>query len=216
MIGITVNGLDHVRASLKGAAAGLRTSTYRAVARGTIMLGAELRKEMTGPKFNDPFWGVKSGSKTQLTVRSGITRSSLTPGARVYQRGGEVIGAVGSAQKHLLKHEDGGTFPGTSPKGYARIPTAAAQTKAGVDRWTGQSIRDIPGAFLIRASSGKLWAVRSAGGKRSARVEFLYLLVKSYRLLGRKIFGRTSRRMQPEITKLVGEYTAEVTRKANT
>lgn len=211
MIGLTVNGVEKAVANLAGARREMPDANARGVAKSTLLGKRELQKQMTGPKTHDPFWGVRSASKEHLAVRSGLTRASLNPGTRVYVLGSQATGVVGSSQQHLLRQEDGGTFAGTSPQGYNRIPTRAAQTAAGVDRWAGISIRDIPGAFLLTSKAGKLWAaVRTARG-----FDLLYLLVKSVTLPARRIFGRVTERIRLEVVKNSDGEVAAVVRRAN-
>lgn len=212
MIGLTVNGVDRTARNLSEAKRDLPSATQRGVAKSTLLARRELTKQMTGPKKSHPFWGVQSSSKEHLTVRSGLTRASLTPGTRVFVSGDTVTGAVGSSQKHLLDHESGGTFPGKSPKGYARIPTAAMQTPGGVDRLSGASIRSIPAAFLFTSKTGKLWAAIKGRGKE---LVLLYLLVKSVTLPARRIFGRVTDRIRPEVNRNLGSEVTTLVRKAN-
>lgn len=215
MIGLAVKGIDRVASNMVRTRERLREQNKRSMKRATIHLSGKLRLQMTGPKTHHPFWGVQSPSKEMLTARTGITRASLSAGTRVYESAGVLTGAVGSSQKHLLDHETGGIFPGKSPKGYHRIPTAAAQTRVGVDRWLGMSIRDIPGAFLFRSSVGKLWAAVITGGKRSQRITLLYLLVKWRKLPARRIFGRVRDKEATAVNTIMGEGVASVVRQAN-
>lgn len=215
MIGVSVTGASEVRRRLAKAVPDLRSAQERGVSRASILVGRELRLELTSPASSHPFWGRVGSTGTGLSVRSGKTRSSVSGGGRIFRSGDIVTSAVGSGEKHLKDHEDGGTFAGKSPAGYARVPTALAQTAAGVDRWTGMSIRDIPGAFLLRSKAGKLWAARNAGGRNSQRVELLYLLVKSIHLKPKRIFGRVAERMRPQVVRLIGAEASVVVGRAN-
>lgn len=216
MIGLAVSGIEKVQGNLKRAAAEAKAATEAAMKRATIIVGRNLREELTAPESRDAFWGKVGARGLGLSRRSGKTAASITAGTRVYRVGESVVGVVGSAERHLKLHEDGGTVSGSSPKGYHRIPTAMAQTAAGVDRNAGRSIKGMPGVFLIRTSKGKLWAVRQAGGKRSSRMEFLYLFVKSVKYKARHIFARMATKSQPEVSRVTKDQVAAVVRKANT
>lgn len=212
MIGVTVKGAQAVAAKLKAAETELRAAQDRGVALASAQVERALKTELTGAERRDVFWGRLGAAGNQLGVRSGHTRQSITGGGKVYRVGHLVTAAVGSAEKHLKLHEDGGTVKGTSPKGFARIPTAAAQTGAGVDRWLGTSIRNIPGAFLVRTMAGRLWAAMRNG---KGPVVLLYLLVRQTLHRPRKIFARTAEAQKPVVDKLIGAQIAVAVAKAN-
>jgi len=213
MIGVSVRGAAKTLRNLAGAAKNVRLESERAMARSVVLVRRMLTLEMTAPENRDAFWGKKGASGNGLSVRSGKTRASLTPGTRIYRNGAALIGVVGSAEKHLKLHEDGGVLRGTSPKGYLRIPTAAAQTAAGVDRWAGRSIRDIPGAFLFKSQAGNLWAALHRG--KGSPLELLYLLKKSARMRPRRIFARTRDASRPQVIELTRGAIRTVVQKAN-
>lgn len=211
MIGVSVTGVQHVRGNLTRARTGIRTAQERGVAKSSLLVSRMLKLELSQPGGNDAFWG-KTGSRGDgLAVRSGHTRAGITPGGSVIRMGDNVVAAVGSASEALKRHEKGGTFSGTSPKGFHRIPTREAQTAAGVDRNAGQSIRNIAGAFLVRTMSGRLWAAIAKGKS----LVLLYLLVKSITLKPRHIFQRTRDKASPQVTALVGNAVALVVHEAN-
>jgi hypothetical protein len=211
MIGVTVAGVEHVRGNLARARTGVRTAQERGVARASVLVSRMLREELTGQAGSHAFWGKTGAKDGKLAVRTGHTRASITPGGNVIRVGDNVVAAVGSGSESLKRHEAGGTFRGTSPGGYFRVPTREAQTAAGVDRWMGMSIRNIPGAFLLRTHAGRLWA--AVGTKN--RLTLLYLLVKSITLAPRRIFQRTRTKAQPQCAALVGNAVSLVVREAN-
>jgi len=215
MIGVSVKGAGKALRNLAAAPKSLRLETEGAMRRSVLLVRRMLSTEMTAPENRDAFWGKKGASGNGLSTRSGKTRASLTAGTRIYRNGRTLVGVVGSAEKHLKLHEDGGTVHGTSPRGYLRIPTAAAQTAAGVDRFAGKSIKDIPGAFLHRTKQGRLWAVRPRGGPRSGRIEFLYLLLKTVRMRPRRIFARTRDTSRPQVVEITRGAIRTVVQKAN-
>jgi hypothetical protein len=211
VIGLSVTGADRAARNLARAKARVLTAQEAGVRRSTLMIERALKLEMTQAAEMDAFWGKKGSAGDGLSARTGRTRASVTGGGTSLRVGDRVVGAVGSKEKHLKLHESGGTVRGTSPQGYARVPTAAAQTGAGVDRWAGMSIRDIPGAFLMRSATGRLWAAMGAGN----RLRFLYLLVKSVTLKPRHIFERVKRQNEPRVVELMRSEVAVVVREAN-
>lgn len=187
-----------IRAFVAGSAEA-RAATERGVKTGSILLAKRLRDRFTGAKTGGGFWGPGSPAGAFLGVRTGQTRARLSPGGVTLRSGDTVTAAVGSPDPYVKAQEDGGTF---TAGGFFRIPTAAAQTGAGADINAGRSVRGLPGYRLIRTSAGKLWIVRDAGGPKSGRVEFMYLLAKTIHLRGRHIFAETQAEMQPVIADL--------------
>jgi hypothetical protein len=117
--------------------------------------------------------------------------------------------AVGSPDAHVKHLNEGGTVLG---KQYLRIPTAAAQLGSGQDRNAGRSIRDIPGAFLQRTRTGKLWAMAPGPG---GSVTFLYLLVRQVHHRPRHFLEATAKEMEPEMVSMGLEGVSALVRKAN-
>jgi hypothetical protein len=180
---------------LRAAAADLPERMRRAVQAGTIIIQGRLRRvELRGSKGSHPFWGVTGARGSALGVRSGMTTRSIV--ARVTRTFNTVIGTVGSPLAHMRPHERGMTIHG---KPWLRIPTAAAQTGAGVDRYAGRSARDIPGAFLLKSRAGNLWiALRTAGGT----LQLLYLLKRVVRLRERAPMRTALHAVRPELRAL--------------
>jgi len=213
MIGVSVKGAQKTLRNMAGAVKNVSVESRRAMVQSVALVRRMLTLELTAPENRDAFWGRVGAKGNGLSVRSGKTRASLTAGTRIYQSGTTLIGVVGSAEKHLRLHEDGGTISGTSNKGYLRIPTAAAQTGAGVDRYAGRSIKDIPGAFLFKSKRGNLWAAIRKG-KRGV-LTLLYLLKKTAHLKPRRIFARTRDSSRPQVLELTRGAIRTVVQKAN-
>lgn len=211
MIGVAVKGAERVSAKLRTASDDVRRGAESSMRQATLIVRRRLTLELTGPETRHAFWGKVGSRGNKLSVRSGKTRASLTPGTRVFRSGTTLVGVVGSAEKHLRLHEDGATISGSSPKGYLRIPTGAAQTAAGVDRWAGRSIRDIPGAFLFKSKRGNLWAAVRRGGS----LVLLYLLKKIARMRARKIFARTRDASREDVKRVTNDTVSATVRKAN-
>jgi hypothetical protein len=211
MIGVSVKGAQKAVRNMAGAAKNVAVESRRAMVKSVALVRRLLTTELTAPESRDAFWGKVGAKGSGLSVRSGKTRASLSAGTRIYQNGATLIGVVGSAEKHLRLHEDGGTISGTSPKGYLRIPTAAAQTGAGVDRYAGRSIKDIAGAFLFKSKRGNLWAAI----RRGKSLTLLYLLKKSAYMKPRRIFARTRDSSRPQVLELTRGAIRTVVQKAN-
>lgn len=211
MIGVSVKGADRAAANLKTASREVLTAQEVGVRRSTALIERSLKLELSERGGQDAFWGKTGSPGSGLAVRTGRTRASVTGGGASFRVGDRVVGVVGSKEVHLKLHEDGATVPGTSPRGYARIPTGAAQTGAGADRWAGTSIRNIPGAFLLQSKTGRLWAAMRSGN----RLTLLYLLVKSVHLRARSIFQRISRKETPNVVAIMKQQISLVVNKAN-
>lgn len=209
MIGLSVRGASESAAKLRRASSQLREGQLRGTRTAVALVQRAVRLEMTGRASMDPFWGKGGAEGNQLAVRTGRTRASVT--GNTFRYGDRAVGVVGSKEAHLKLHESGGTVQGTSPKGYARIPTAAAKTAAGVDRNAGRSIRDIPGAFLFTSKSGRLWAAV----RRERTMQLLYLLVHEVKLRPRGIFSRVAREQSPRVVQAMQAEVALVVRGAN-
>lgn len=237
MIGLTVTGGQRVADNLRTAKGALRSAQQSGVRRSVAIVQRALRTEMSEQGAMDPFWGKKGSRGDGLATRTGRTRASIT--GATFTVGERVVGVVGSKEPHLKQHEDGGTVRGGSPRGFNRVPTAAALTPAGVDRNAGRSIRDIPGTFLFRSARGHLWAaVRTYGsgakmirgkqaranffsaqsgmvGKTTGGLVLLYLLVRQITLKPRRIFDRVRKQSQPQVIETMRADVSLVVQRAN-
>lgn len=190
-LSIAQSGARQAVRNLNAAALRVRRETHDAVERSTRIVERDVKdKGLTGVKGRHPLFGVTGASGDTLGTRSGFTRRSVT--ARVLDTGRTVTGVVGTPLKQMRMHEQGGTITGSQ---FLRIPTVNAQTGAGVDRYAGQSIRQIAGAFLFRSRAGNLWAAVRQGGQ----LVLLYLLKRTIRLRARHIFQRSLERTRPAI-----------------
>lgn len=221
MAALAVVGIVELQAKLTRLKSDLRGPTReRALKLSSLLVRRQLTELMSKRGAMDAFWGKGGAPGTGLATRSGQTKARLSPGGQVFYAGDTAYSAVGSPDKHVATLERGGTF--TSSGKMFRITTAAAQTAAGVDRWAGVSIRDIPGVRLIRTSSGNLWAVQDQGrgsevgaisqfvtGRRLrsgteaatgyARLTFLYLLKRTITLGAHATFETARRYAEPQV-----------------
>jgi len=204
MIGIVIRGADETAKHLALAARQASTIQERQLNAAAVIVQGAIRKRMSDPGGRHPFFGRTGGIGDTLSTRSGGSRRRVIA-ARARRIGPTLLAAVGTPDKHVAFMEDGGTITGRQ---YLRIPLAAAQTAQGVDRYAGQSIRDIPGAFLVRTLGGNLFAVRPAGGTRSGRIEFLYMLKRQIHHRGRHVFARARSESEADVARVAGQDAA--------
>lgn len=215
MISVTTRGGKETAARLGRAVGETRSALERAVQRSSVLLSRETRLQLSGKGGSDPFLGRKGAAAPFLGVRSGGTRSRITPGGRVYRSGNTYTSAVGSPDAYMKTHEEGGTITPKSSK-FLRIPLAAAQTSAGVDRQAGRGLRSVPDLFVVRTLGGRLLIARNRGrGLNRGRVEFLYLLVRSVTLPARRPFAAVRNRVAPTVNAMTGGEVAVVMGRAN-
>ena len=213
MIGFTVRKIGRFVTKPDAVKRDLRAALKSGLRKASFIIRESLREKMSEPGGRDSFWGRTTTTKG-LLVRTGGTRARLSPGGRVYESGTTMHTAVGSPDEHVRQIEAGGeVFPGPGYK-YLRIPTGAAQTRAGVDRWAGRSIRDIPGSFLFTSKAGELWAAHRKGKRE--KLERLYLLRKSITTRARHMFARTTRETEPKVVKAIGFDVSVAVARANT
>lgn len=222
MISLQVTGATAASARLARGAREFPSLGERVVRRISLLMRKKLVDRMSARGSQHPFWGrLAPWGIAYLGARSGQSRARLSPGGLVLRSGrGEYRSVVGSPDRHVAFLEKGGVVMGRQ---FLRIPTRAAQTPGGSDRNAGRSIRNIPGAFLLRLRTGSLWAVRVVRGKgparegprRGSQLEFLYLLKRSVRLRGRGIFGLTTREVNAEAPALARVEVAPFVRQVN-
>lgn len=182
--------------------------------KATIELTNVVKRFMTAPKRTDPFWGVQGSAEGfGLVVRSGLTRNAVAFSRQVLR---DTDGAqhtfVGHGAPYVAFLEGGGRMNGNP---WLRIPTAAAQTPAGVDRMSGRSARSIPGAFVWPTRRMKnfkngrpknLWIVTAAKGA----LEFLYMLKRSVVVPPKEVFTRARAAMEPRFRELCERMASEL------
>lgn len=208
MIAIQVKGAEAIEKRLQNAMGDMSRAVERAVARGGLEALRVLKVRMSGKPTSDPFWGRGGAYGDFLGHISGGTVNRLV-GGQVLRHGDVVTTSVGSQDRHLLAHEEGGTF--SSGSGFFRIPTAAAKTPKGEDRLKGKSIRGQPGMILMKGATGKLWGVLHKGKKWT----LMYLFVKSIKLRGRHIFARSREDVRPKLEQIGLVEVQAVVRRAN-
>jgi len=223
VIAIEVRGLERVVGKLQRAAAEATASTERSVRLASILARRKLVERMSvrGVPI-DPFWGKGSPAGAYLGARTGQTRARLSPGGVVLRLGNVFRAAVGSPDAHVKLHEEGGTARGSSPRGFLRIPTAAAQSASGAEqqRFAGKSLRQVAGLFLVRTLGGRLWIAEQQGrrgvargssetqGRGRSRIVLLFMLKKTATHRPRGLFAAVRGEMERE---LVGLARLEVT-----
>lgn len=221
MISVTIKGIEEAEERLKRAGADADRATRAAVFDASLDASRRLKARFLPRAGYHQLWGPVSPSGSFLGVRSGQSRQRITPGGDVIERRvGDAVeyrAEVGSPDRHVAFHEEGGTIHGNP---FLRIPTVHAQTPTGQDRFTGQSIRDIPGTFLARSKTGKLWAMQRGNQARSGRARGtdavpLFLLVRSVTHRPRGTFAAVAREMEPSLQKGLEAQVSRVTGAAN-
>lgn len=207
-LNVQVNGDKEIARKLAVLQHELPAANERSVAAGGFIVLRELQQRLSGQPRGDAFWGRGGAVGDFLTTRSGKTRQRLVGGQVMTAPDGSAFTSVGSPDRYMLAHETGGRF---STSGFFRIPTAAAQTASGVDRFMGRSIRG-SGMKLIRTRTGKLWAVLESG-VRAARVTFMYLFVKSIKLPARHPFEGARKDAEPKVFRVFGNNIAATVRR---
>lgn len=220
MISVSVKGVEEAEARLKRAGTEAEQATRKAVHDASIEASRRLKQRFLPRGGYHQLWGPTSPAGPFLTARSGQSRARITPGGQVIERRvGSAIeyrAEVGSPDRHIAFHEEGGTIHGNP---FLRRPTVYAQTPSGQDRYAGQSARLIPGTFLRRSQAGNLWIMQRRGPSRSEvgragnlgfrAVVPLYLLIRSSTHRGRFLFKTTAEEMRPRLEQ---GLTAEVSR----
>ena len=200
MIDVTVRGAEAVEARLAALEGEVGVALERGLRAASFEVRGQLSRMMSARGGTDPFLGKLGAPAPELGVRSGGTRARLTPGGQVYQRGDAYVAPVGSPDRHVRFMEEGGTISGHP---YLRVPLAPAQRGSGQDRYGGVSLRHVEGFFPVRSHGGKLFLATERGGKRSRRVEFWYLLVRSTRHEPRRTFKTARDLVEPLVLSLV-------------
>jgi len=210
VIDVKIFGIRNVLANFARAAIEAKKLAKINLLRAGLLVQRELRALVSAPGGFDPFWGKTSGTLATMTGRSGKTRQRIAVGPVLEAPGGHALIAVGSPDPHMALQERGGTVSG---KQFLRIPTALAQTAAGVDINVGRSVRGLPGYRVIRTGSGNLWIVRDGG--RGQRPDFMYLLKRSVHIRARRIFSITQLHTEPQISRMFHGAVTEVVRTGN-
>ena len=213
MISVRVTGLRETQNRLALAQREMPAMMEQMTRTVSLLTHQALTLMMSVPTGVHPFWGRTSPPGDVLGVRSGMTRRRLSPGGIVTKRGNQWTSFVGSPDEHVAFLEEGGTRIDTSPGGFLRIPTAAAQTAAGVDRFAGMSARNIPGSFILKSKAGNLWIALRAKGK--GKPELLYLLKHSVHQRGRHIFKNVADKINEGAAKVAGSQIAAFVARAN-
>lgn len=123
---------------------------------------------------------ARERARTALAVRTGHLRRSIQGSSAVDSNGMSVrlrAGGGTGAVKYARIQELGGTVRPKKGR-YLRIPLKAAKTAAGVDRYAGPLRQALPGLFVLRAKSGKLFLVQPKGKGKRRKLVYLYLLVE--------------------------------------
>lgn len=212
MIGLEVVGLRETVARYTRLIQGLDADVEKAMRQASLELRAALGRQMNARAGTDPFLGRLGAQPPYLGRRTGHLARSLTPGGVVYKVGDELRTSVGTAVPYSKLLEDGGVITG---RPYLRIPLANAQKASGEDRYAGTSVRGLKEFFAIRTLGGRLFLARNAGGSRSQRVDFWYLLVRSVRIRPHKVFETVTAAIRSRVEALIGGSVRLAVQRAN-
>lgn len=212
--GVRVIGADRTIVNLRGAVQSVDDNNRDLVVKGSILARNLLVKRLTGKKGWDKFWGATSPKGAYLGGRTGQTRQRISPGGRTaaYRVGTRWQASVGSPDRHVLLHDQGGTV---QPPHY--IPTAAAQRRSGTLKFQHDQV---PGGFVWpnqKQLAGKLAGrKRWVSWKRGRRLELLFL-IHDKPVVHRKrgIFDAVSRELNPQIRELGRVSSQAVVRRGN-
>lgn len=204
---VIVRGLSECERNLKAASAQANVAAQRSVAAGGMLVLRELKQRMSGAPGQSAFWGRTGGQGDTLGARTGGTRNRLQ-GGKVMGSGDSWWTAVGSPDQYVKRAEEGGSL---STGSFFRIPTAAAQTGAGVDRLMGKSFRGVSGGYLFRSKAGNLWGAVRSGTKST----LMYLFRKGITIRGRHVFAGTCAASEPRVRAIAGLEVQTVVRVGN-
>lgn len=226
-ITVSVRGAEEAEERLRRASTEAEGATRKAVFDASIKARARLVARFLPRSGYHQLWGPVSASGPFLTARSGQSKARITPGGQVIERRiGSAIeyrAEVGSPDKHVAFHEEGGTVRGNQ---FLRIPTIYAQTPSGQDRYPAKgSVTNLPGTFIRRTQAGRLWIMQRRASSRSERqrggtlgyraVVPLYLLVRSVTHRGRFLFRETAKEIQPSLERGLSAEVSRVVERAN-
>lgn len=210
---------------------GLTQSMFKAVA---VMHGDLATTAFSG-KVKQSGMFISSAAGDRLAARTGQTRARLT--MDVLMRGDQIIGVVGSPDKHVLANEVGATIKPKSAKMLA-IPTKNILTPTGAlkaewaSKLAGGGWRGIwkqEGLFVYRGKKGGTsgaWIARTLqhtshakGGKfkggtgKGSRIQLLAYLTPSVTLIARHMMRNSARRVSPAVTAILGSGVSTAMRK---
>jgi phage gpG-like protein len=173
---IRVIGYNEASERIRATARGISKEKFDGVRKATLIMERAVKRELTGGALN---------------VGRGMLRRSFTSGT--FAVGDDVQGVVGSPARYAAIHETGGEI---RPKGRAlAIPLHPSAKYA--------KPRDFSDLFIVK-TAGKIFLARNAGGKRSSRVDFMYLLVPRVRMPARRYLTKAQESSQSEVVAAVG------------
>ena len=226
MIAVITRGAMEAATRLDLAVRKTGVALERAVARGSILLSHETRLQLRGKGEDDPFLGRKGAPAPFLGSRSGFAAGRITPGGRVFRSGNMVFSVVGSPDRYVKFHEEGGTISGNQ---FLRIPLKLAQTPGGSElgEFKGKRLRGREDFLVVKSKAGRLflgkYKRKGNGPRRASRgtphvwpgLKLFFLLARSVRIPGRHPFRAVRDRVAPQINAMTAGEVELVMRRAN-
>lgn len=206
---VTVKGDRETARRLKKAGSDMDSVQRQVVARLSIEARRQLAVQMTGRAGRDPFWGKRSPAGPFLGGRSGQSVNRLSRGGVVFKRpGGGYFAEVGSPDKHVKLHDQGGTIVATGTQ--MRAPLAIMQKASGEDRNIGRSLRGDK-RFRWRPGRKYQWLDVRQGSKWVPA----YILLKRVVHRARRFFGFVTKRIDALAPRLMGSEVRKLVKAAN-
>lgn len=214
-VSITATNLPQIVARIGQVPIKVKTQASLALSKAGVDGGNILRGLLRQSQSRDPFWGV-TGTKAPvgLGVRTGNTFKQVIATGRVYNdMAGGIWTFIAHPGQHIKQLEDGGVVKGNP---WLKIPTRAAQTPSGADRWpSGKAPNSFiwPTKKMVNFKGGRPkrpWIVTAAGGK----LTLLYMLTTSVTLRPHHTFATLNRAMGERMLELGRGAMAAIVREA--
>ena len=205
---VTVTGARETAGRLRRLGVSLDETQKRVVR----MLSIEARRllviQMTGRAGWDAFWGKQSPKGPFLAGRTGQSRARLSRGGIVFKRASGYFSEVGSPDKHVKLHEEGGTIVATGTQ--MRMPLAVMQKPSGEDRNAGRSVRG-DRRFRWRPGKKYQWLDVLMG----SRWVPAYLLLKRATYRARRFFRLVHGKLETLAPRVMASEVRRIVRAAN-
>jgi hypothetical protein len=175
-ISFRVIGFDEAQERIHGIASGMDTALFNGIRRGSLIMERAVKQQIT-----TQFGGGKEW------------RASFTSAAAI--SGNTIVGLVGSPHPASRIQELGGTIRPKNARALA-IPMSKVAKR--------HRPRDFADAFVLKASGGRAFLVRSRGLRGRGGLEFLYVLARKATLKPSHYLTNAQRKGEPQVVALVG------------
>ncbi len=212
---VTATGIEENIARLGAIPEKVESFETRMLSVAAIETGEKLKVLLNMPKRTDPFWGVTgAASPFGLALRTGITRSAVIVSGQVYRDGANTLWTfVAHPSQHVADLEDGKV-----KSGEFWIPTGAAQTEGGEDRYPNNVV---PGGFVWPTKKMKKFKSHYGPPKNkwiAVNVDGKLVLMKMHKttvtLKPHHTFATAREQMQPRFQQLAEQMASEIVKVA--